>query len=902
MNKTLPLPLLFVLMAAVLLPAPPAFAQDKVVQMSEGFVKEPLAGYSLLDRTRILKGLTYAADLPAVPTDKRKAWTDYVDKRLPGVVRDLSPSKDEETLEAAANIIEIGGRVPVPGLEEKLAEWRRRILDPRFIGPENDVGRLGLALILLHSRPDAAALKYAETLLEALIDGSRYENELHRFGTGAAGQALAHRLLRQVTLAPVKTVHDRKLNWMLVTHYKYMTRKAAGSALSDYHFEDALLGHGILYHSRLFGAKLIGETPGPPARASYYSVMARVESENARGSAWLARAKAVPVPRLVVTPDEWTRMIARNRTPGYAAEMKKTLEAAASALALDVPVYYEPAPNLDERGKTNGLAQGVGRKMGPLRAAYLATGDEKWGQAYKNVAMSQVRQFEDYGDFRCYYNLNVPGPWDGLGAVVSYSGAYDILAPRNLLTEEEKDRIILMVREIGQELAWTVGHSNFIVHNAWGRWLGSLGFLVSYWTDIPEAGDWRALAEGRLPFLYSGIDKDGGWWEKTIAYHIFTFDLVEEWFAAAKRLQGVDLFTREFNGRRLDMMLDWLVKMAPPGGEMPLFNDSQKLNLRNEGAAMRLAKTLGRGDFFKALNLRGYKAAPAEPDIPKLAWRTPDFTSLLLEESGYGIFRNGWEPDDFYGAVKFGEHGGGHGHYDKASIYVQAFGRPWLIDPGYGQRETYKHNTVVVDGKDQNPATGRLLAWHHGAGLDMIAVSHHAYDDVVHRRAVFYLKPGMILVADVLDPLDGRAHAYDWMLQFNSDNGTPGETSWLSRAPGSGIKVTFPGNDSEGSRSLAAAVNVNELPSNYQRMGNENLYLEIWRGRWSKKTDGRAAFAALVEPFRKDEPRPTLSQNLTAETFTLEVRDGAKRGVFEWRLGDDTFTYTAPDGRKTDIK
>ena len=582
--------------------------------------------------------------------------------------------------------------------------------------------------------------------------------------------------------------------------------------------------------------------------------------------------------------------------------MKTTLEAAAAALALDVPVYYEPAPNLDERGKTNALSGGVGRKMGPLRTAYLATGDEKWGRAYKDVVMAQVRQFEDYGDFRCPYNLNVPGPWDGLAVAVSYSAAYDVLAPRNILTDDEKDRLILMIREIGRELAWTIAYSNFIVHNAWGRWLGSLGFVVSYWPDIPEAADWRTLAESKLPFLYSGIDKDGGWWEKTIAYHIFTFDLVEEWFDAAKKLQGVDLFSRELNGRRLDMMLDWLVKIAPPGGEMPLFNDSQKLNLRNGGAALRMAKGLRRGDFFKALNLREDRAAPSEPDRPKIEWRTPDFTSVLLEESGYGIFRDGWEPDDFYGAVKFGEHGGGHGHYDKASLYVQAYGHPWLIDPGYGQKETRKHNTVVVDGRDQEAATGKLLAWHHGDALDLIAISHRGYEDVVHRRAVVFMKPDRMLVADILDPLDGRAHAYDWLLQFNSDNGASGETSWLSRTRGSGIKVTFPGNDPDGARTLAAALNVNELPSNYQRMGNDSLYLEIWRGQWSKTTDGRAAFAALIEPFAKNEPRTTLSQKLTDEAFVLEVRDGAKTRVFEWRLKDDTFSYTGPDGKAVDLR
>src|SRR5512139_2315117 len=132
MKKTLPLSLLFVLTAVALTPAPSALAQDKVVQMSEQFIGRPLAGYSLLDRTRILKGLMYAADLSSVPAGTRTAWAEFVKNNLPGLVSDLGPSKEPETLEAAANILEISGRFPAPGLDDRLAGWRRWALDPRF--------------------------------------------------------------------------------------------------------------------------------------------------------------------------------------------------------------------------------------------------------------------------------------------------------------------------------------------------------------------------------------------------------------------------------------------------------------------------------------------------------------------------------------------------------------------------------------------------------------------------------------------------------------------------------------------------------------------------------------------------------------------------------------------------
>jgi hypothetical protein len=71
--------------------------------------------------------------------------------------------------------------------------------------------------------------------------------------------------------------------------------------------------------------------------------------------------------------------------------------------------------------------------------------------------------------------------------------------------------------------------------------------------------------------------------------------------------------------------------------------------------------------------------------------------------------------------LKYGRHGGGHGHPDKLAIVLAGAGErlaPDLGTPGYGialndtwYRHTLSHNTVLVDGQPQPPATGRLLAF-----------------------------------------------------------------------------------------------------------------------------------------------------------------------------------------------
>ena len=74
--------------------------------------------------------------------------------------------------------------------------------------------------------------------------------------------------------------------------------------------------------------------------------------------------------------------------------------------------------------------------------------------------------------------------------------------------------------------------------------------------------------------------------------------------------------------------------------------------------------------------------------------------------------------------LTFAPFGGFHGHFDKLSFVWYARGRERGVDPGRAASQAYRlpihtqwyratlaHNTVVVDGKSQEGAAGRLLAF-----------------------------------------------------------------------------------------------------------------------------------------------------------------------------------------------
>ncbi len=100
--------------------------------------------------------------------------------------------------------------------------------------------------------------------------------------------------------------------------------------------------------------------------------------------------------------------------------------------------------------------------------------------------------------------------------------------------------------------------------------------------------------------------------------------------------------------------------------------------------------------------------------------------STLLPSSGLAVLRQTAgdftsEPQALAVALSYGPYGGGHGHPDKLSVAVYAQGRQWI--PHYGSMpyesswkkewtsHTISHNTVIIDGKSQQPAGKRDSMW-----------------------------------------------------------------------------------------------------------------------------------------------------------------------------------------------
>ena len=120
--------------------------------------------------------------------------------------------------------------------------------------------------------------------------------------------------------------------------------------------------------------------------------------------------------------------------------------------------------------------------------------------------------------------------------------------------------------------------------------------------------------------------------------------------------------------------------------------------------------------------------------------------------------------------LKYGPHGGGHGHPDKLNFVLYGLGQVIAPDPGtanYGVpiqggwfRTTLAHNTLTVDEKSQKPAEGRCEAFIATNNFSAVmAEAGPIYDGVEFHRTVALIGTNLVVF---LDQVRSEArHVYD---------------------------------------------------------------------------------------------------------------------------------------------
>jgi hypothetical protein len=245
-------------------------------------------------------------------------------------------------------------------------------------------------------------------------------------------------------------------------------------------------------------------------------------------------------------------------------------------------------------------------------------------------------------------------------------------------------------------------------------------------------------------------------------------------------------FTEKLKG-----MAEFLVKISRPDGTIPAFNEM----IQSHGDSREIRKKI------RAISR-------ATNDNGTLSWfghdgasgTKPAYESVALNWAGYYVMRSGWGLKDNYMAIKAGPYGTAHQQEDKLSFELFANGELFLIDPGfyvYNRESLWRkyyqsslaHNTVAPDRLSQYRYGKRFLyenkkpndaLWLSTKKYDFLSATYNnGYADykyiseknpepllnISHQRDILFIKPGIWLMLDWLDPEDTKEHLYESLFQ-----------------------------------------------------------------------------------------------------------------------------------------
>jgi hypothetical protein len=267
--------------------------------------------------------------------------------------------------------------------------------------------------------------------------------------------------------------------------------------------------------------------------------------------------------------------------------------------------------------------------------------------------------------------------------------------------------------------------------------------------------------------MKESVTPDGAWYEGAWGYHFFALNPLLMTREMAQRA-GIALP----ESAALQRMLNAPLASVFPDGTLPNFNDSGYTSLTSEAPYYDIGYRL----YGDPRYLTVAKSAPR--GLESLMWGAAQFPdgaaaplgSELMEAAGVAILRA--MGSDRTLAVKFGPHGGGHGHFDKLTFVSYSNGARQAADPGtqaYGakthatwDKTTVAHNTISVDGKQQAESTGKLLEWNPGPKFTEIRISAGpVYPGVEIERTLVHTAEYTVDIAEARS-VDGAAHLFDW--------------------------------------------------------------------------------------------------------------------------------------------
>ena len=356
--------------------------------------------------------------------------------------------------------------------------------------------------------------------------------------------------------------------------------------------------------------------------------------------------------------------------------------------------------------------------------AYAYTDDEKYAAEVRRIFLKLANDYDTYpkrldrwGRTGWFANLGgrryVQSLEEGVGMTRLAKG-YDLT--RNSKVFSDDDRKLIeekFFRATADTLLWF--NQDINNHQTW--YDAGLVCIASTLADEKLLDKVLTMRGGFFDQLNRSIGSDGLWYEGAMAYHNYALQALLEQVEVGRRL-GLPLHEQP----KFKLMFSGPIRAAYPNGQVPAINDSDPGDISMFNHAWEWAWKTYRDPFYAQALAKGDQAKldamlGANSGV-KAQWPVK-LKSEAMEDVGLAVLRMGEGPTATCAFIDYGQHGGGHGHFDKLNLMLFAAGREWLMDCGrigYTHKEyktwakmTSAHNTVAIGGRIQEGTTGKLI-------------------------------------------------------------------------------------------------------------------------------------------------------------------------------------------------
>ena len=509
-----------------------------------------------------------------------------------------------------------------------------------------------------------------------------------------------------------------------------------------------------------------------------------------------------------------------------------------------------------------------------LSLAYRFTGKAEYAERAKWILTQYAEKYPGYA----LHDINNRTANSGARAhaqtldesiwIIPLAWAYDLIG--ETLSAEERESI---EKNLLRAAATTIRRNDMGISN-WQSWhnagLGAVGFTLRDEALV-------ALAmEGKSGFRFqmkNSVEGEGLWYEGAWGYHFYALDALVQ-LAQMAAANGVEAWSEP----ALKGMFTTPLRMAFADGTLAAFNDSTSFGIFSRASLYDQAFGRYEDPAMAAVASRqsrgwqGYLFGAAE--LPRTSMG--ELASEVFPASGFALLRA--KGSDHAVALKFGPHGGGHGHYDKLNFVSFANGGILAVDPGtqaYGapthetwDKVTVAHNTVVVNERTQAAATG-TLQWHSFTN-EYAAVGAEAgpvYANTKLTRTMLLTKEYALDVFDA-ESTNGQPQQFDWVYhnygrmknemateaytRFPRANGYQHLTGNRAAAPEGDWRVTFDGTPANSATYGSAFRSNGNVEGNWEYSTEQAA-----TGRWSGKVNYQfagAGYLLLSTPLLTGQP------------------------------------------------